>query len=300
MTLIKKHFYKKGKIYCRNHNNIDLQQIQNFYEHNPFPNYEENEDIVSIKKKGDNNPIINQIKKKFRFNQNILELGSGTSQMSIYLALGTNNKIFALDGNLSSLQLAENFITENNINNVKLINADLFDNNFEKESFDLVWSSGVLHHTKDPKKGFFKMVDYLKKDGYLILGLYNKYFRIETQIRKQLYRIFGKKILFYFDPVLKKSKFSDQQIKAWINDQYEHPLESVHTYGEVIEWFDEKNIEIINFYPNFDDYRKLDLFKKNKNDIRNPINRSLLQLSNFFTNYSADGGLFIFIGKKNG
>ena len=71
MTLIKKYFNKKGKIYFRNNDNKDLKLIQNFYEHNPFPNYEKNDDILSIKKKGDNNPIISQIKKKLKFNKKI-------------------------------------------------------------------------------------------------------------------------------------------------------------------------------------------------------------------------------------
>lgn len=299
MIIISKNFYQKNNIYYKLIKNADLELIQNFYEENPFPGFEIMEDIQSIKKKGENNFIIRQVKNKFKFNNKILELGSGTCNMSIYLAAETNNKVFALDGNLSSLQLADKLIQNNKIKNLKLFHADLFDDNFLKSSFDLVWCSGVLHHTQDPKKGFFKIQEYVKKDGYIVVGLYNKYFRVNNYIKKFLYKIFGEKILYNLDPILKKKKLSEKQQKAWIRDQYEHPLESVHTYGEVIKWFDEKNIEIINFYPNFDSCSEFNIFKKSKNDIRNSFNRSILQLSKFFNSHSSDGGLFLMVGKKN-
>ena len=297
--MISKNFYRKENIYVKETDNVDLKLIQNFYEENPFPNYDNNESIQSIKQKGDKNFIIKQIKDKFKFNKNILELGAGTCQMSVYLALGTNNKVFALDANLPSLKLAEKFILNNNIKNVKLFHGDLFQDNFKKESFDLVWSSGVLHHTPDPKKGFFKMLEYVKKDGYVIIGLYNKYFRVSTYIKKILYKVFGKKILFYIDPLLKKNKFSKNQQNAWIRDQYEHPLESTHSYEEVMQWFNEKNVEIINFYPNYQEFSEINIFKKNNENLKNKFNLFILQLSKIFSLYGDDGGLFLMIGKKN-
>ncbi len=48
--------------------------------------------------------------------------------------------------------------------------------------------------------------------------------------------------------------------KAWIRDQYLHPVESLHTIDEVLKWFEENNIEFINSIPSsdFDESNKED------------------------------------------
>ena len=51
------------------------------------------------------------------------------------------------------------------------------------------------------------------------------------------------------DPMLRNKKGNQEQIKAWIRDQYEHPVESLHTLDEVFSWFKENNIEFVNSIP---------------------------------------------------
>ena len=107
-------------------------------------------------------------------------MGSGTSQLSNYLAIGSNNKIFALDATFNSLKLGKDFSLGSNIKNVTFVHSDLFSDTFKDAVFDVVWCSGVLHHTKNPYKGFQQILKYLKDDGYVIVGLYNKIFRFKT------------------------------------------------------------------------------------------------------------------------
>ena len=81
-------------------------------------------------------------------------------------------------------------------------------------------------------------------------------------------------------------------------DQYEHPVESLHTIDEVIEWFGKNDIEFISSIPScdFKNYQNIDLFKKtSKGTI---ISRLFSQISMLFNNLGADGGLFIVVGKK--
>ena len=57
------------------------------------------------------------------------------------------------------------------------INNDFLKYN-NKKKFDLVSSIGVLHHTKNCLKSLSIVINkYLKKDGYLFIGLYNSYGR---------------------------------------------------------------------------------------------------------------------------
>jgi len=71
-------------------------------------------------------------------------------------------------------------------------------------------------------------------------------------------------------------------------------VESLHTYGECIKWFDNNGIEYINSIPNLNS--NFDLFKKS--EVPNVFERFLLQLFMPFTSYGGEGGLFIMIGKK--
>ena len=165
-----------------------VKKITDFYSVAPFPNYEKKDDKSSINYKGDTNYLAKTVKKFIGFNKDILEVGCGTGQLSLYLGIGTNNRVFALDPTLESINLGNKFSIENKINNIKFVNADIFDDLFSDQIFDFIWTSGVLHHTKNPSLAFDIISKYLKKDGYILLGLYNKYGRLRTIFRKLLYK----------------------------------------------------------------------------------------------------------------
>jgi 2-polyprenyl-3-methyl-5-hydroxy-6-metoxy-1,4-benzoquinol methylase len=281
-------------------NDKTVEKVIDFYNEAPFPNYEDNDDKSSINFKGDNNYLASQFKNFIGFNKDILEVGCGTGQLSIYFAIGNNNRIYALDPTLASIQLGNEFSKKNKIQNVKFINADIFDDIFKHECFDFIWTNGVLHHTKDPKLAFDIISKYLKKNGYILVGLYNRFGRLRTLFRRFLYKIFGKFIVMLLDPTLRKlKKGNDNQIKSWIRDQYEHPVESLHTLDEVLKWFENNNIEYINSIPkcNSHEIESTPLFEKSSKGTF--LSRFFSQLSMIFNDLGSDGGLFIVIGKKN-
>ena len=271
--------------------------VSNFYDEAPFPHYDKKENKDTILAKGNANIIASQLKKNFSFNKNILEVGSGTSQLSNYLAIGSNNKIFALDATFNSLKLGKDFSLGSNIKNVTFVHSDLFSDTFKDAVFDVVWCSGVLHHTKNPYKGFQQILKYLKDDGYVIVGLYNKIFRFKTFFLRQMSKIFGKKIIYFFDSHQKKISTEKEKKNSWIEDQYFHPVESMHTFDEVLGLFKKNNIEFINSIPSCNpSYQKKNIFDKvNKGDY---FTRILSQFFSIFSSYGSEGGLFIFIGKK--
>ena len=166
--------------------------------------------------------------------------------------------------------------------------------------FDFVWCNGVLHHTKDPYKAFQIVSKALKDEGYILIGLYNKIGRIRTLFRKYLSKIFGLKVLEIFDPTLKHLKISKEERKSWIKDQYFHPIESLHTLDEVLNWFKNNNIEYISSIPScdFEVVQNYDnLFSKSSEG--SFYSRIINQISMIFNRLGSDGGLFIVIGKKN-
>jgi ubiquinone/menaquinone biosynthesis C-methylase UbiE len=61
------------------------------------------------------------------------------------------------------------------LDNVKIYKTSLMSLPLDNNSFDLVVSSGVLHHTVNPEQGFREMVRILKPGGTFVLGVYGKH-----------------------------------------------------------------------------------------------------------------------------
>ena len=101
------------------------------------------------------------------------------------------------------------------------------------------------------------------------------------------------------DPVLRKTgKDSHDKINAWIKDQYLHPVESTHTFDEILNWFDKNNIEFINSVPElsiFEDQTENFFSKTSRASL---FERILSQIFMIFDRPGAEGAIFIFIGKK--
>ena len=276
------------------------KSVAEFYTVQPFPNYEINENKSTLLLKGDGNELSKRKKKFIGLNKSFIEIGSGTCQLSNYLAAGTNNKIFAFDPTEAALRLGCDFATENNINNVTFVNADIFDDVLKNEVFDFVWCSGVLHHTKDPYGGFQIIQKSLKANGYIFIGLYNKYGRFRTFIRQSLYRVFGKKVVMLMDPYLRSlnKNTAARKINSWIRDQYEHPVEKTHTFDEVLDWFDNHDIEFINSIPSIGLSNDAKFFNQSNSRRGNRFLRIMSQVHMIFGKLGGEGGLFIMIGRK--
>jgi SAM-dependent methyltransferase len=297
---IKEPFFTEERIYKFNIFNKDTLKTKVFYEADPFPNYQNNDNKHTILKKGDGNYLASKIKKIVGYNKKILEVGSGTCQLSMYFSIGTNNLIFALDSSFSSLEKGSQFAKKNNISNIIFVNADLTDDIFFDNYFDFIWCNGVLHHTKEPYFGFTKILKKLKKNQYILIGLYNRYGRLRTIIRKYFYKLFGRKFLYIFDPYLrylcKDFNKNELRINAWINDQYHHPIESLHDINECLFWFKNNKVKFINCFPNLNEGGERDIFQKKLAPTF--LQRFIIQLLMIFSVHSSEGGLFVMIGQK--
>ena len=273
------------------------RKVTEFYDEKPFPNYKDNDNKHTILNKGDKNFLANQFKKFIGYKKNVLEVGCGTGQLSNYFAIGTNNNVVGLDPTKTSLNLAKEFADNNKISNIQFVNAAIFDDVLKDEFFHFIWTNGVLHHTKDPYGAFKILIKSLKKEGYVLVGLYNKLGRLRTILRRCIFKIFGRKIIEKIDPTLRNLKLDENEKVAWIRDQYIHPLESLHTIDEVLKWFKIHNIDFISSIPSSDfDYDYENIFEKKS--IGTFFSRILNQFLMIFNSFGSDGGLFVLIGKK--
>ncbi len=292
----------KNGILCQEIRRDKTIEVTSFYKTAPFPNFEDFQSKRDLAEVVEKNIFLKDLKNSIGFGKTFLEVGSGTSQLSLALAINTNNLIVALDPTKESLKLGVNFANKNNISGVMFFNADIFDNPCEEGFFDYVWCSGVLHHTADTKKGFEIISKWPKPNGLIIIGLYNTIGRLRTNFRQMIYKLsgkskFGEKLVRLMDPHLRKN-ISKEKSFAWFRDQYEHPVERKHSLDEVINWFDENNIKFLGSIPSSTfggSFKKINEMDGNRGTW---FERICAQIMMLFSNLGGEGGLFIVIGQR--
>lgn len=271
-----------------------LTKIQSdFYNDVKFPNYDDVEDFGSLLDKSRRSIFVKKLDDEIPMGSNILEAGCGTGQMSIVLSRYAR-QIYGIDLSKGSLIEAKQFINSNDIKSVHLFRMNIFKLFFEENTFDVIISNGVLHHTYNPKLAFSKLVRVLKPGGIIVIGLYHRYGRIIQKIRQSLIKNFGDS--FKFLDKRFREKISNKKKYAWFLDQYKNPSETTHTYLEVLNWFKVENIEFLSSIP-FDFNPENKLFQKREAKNRFEIFLNEISLA-FNLQQISEGGFFVMIGKK--
>ncbi len=104
----------------------------------------------------------------------MLVAGCGTGQHSIETArrfAGAN--VLAIDLSLTSLSYARRKTDELGLSNIDYAQADILELGSIGRSFDLIESSGVLHHLRDPWQGWRVLLSLLRPGGFMNVGLYS-------------------------------------------------------------------------------------------------------------------------------
>ena len=100
----------------------------------------------------------------FPENSKILEAGCGIgSQTKIIAPKNPSCSFISIDISESSLRQAEEMIRERNINNVSLKRSDIYDLQFDEESFDHIFVCFVLEHLPDPVRALQNLKKVLRK-----------------------------------------------------------------------------------------------------------------------------------------
>ena len=269
------------------------RKVKSFYEDNPFPSYEGLEEFGELVSKGNQNPFTVKLLKSIGYNKLILECGCGTGQLTHFLQLN-NNEVLGIDLSLSSLALALDHKRRNHLTRSSFAQMNIFELAVKDTSFDVVISHGVLHHTFDARQAFAQIVRKVKPGGTIIVGLYNYFARVPTWVRAKLIGVFGPKIDF----VVRSRIHDARKADIWIKDQYYNPHETWHSLDDVLEWFEENDVEFVNATPPIlgtDGEETEGLFDQVLPG--NKAQRVITQLS-WLATISREGALFDVIGRR--
>ncbi len=241
------------------------QKVKSQYEENPYPrwkhgSHQENQKL-SINQAINNDINPNSINHNVDNRQfKVLVAGCGTGQHILNTQRYKNAQITGIDLSVSSLAYAQRKINELGIDNVELIQMDILEVSLLKMKFDIIESSGVLHHMNDPSQGLKALVDVLKNNGFLKLGLYselarkdivearNYIARKDLQANEDSIRVFRETIFSGETPALNSlTKSSDFYTLSSCRDLCFHTQEHRFTINQLQETLKSNELQFLGF-----------------------------------------------------
>jgi len=270
------------------------EAVRRFYERAPFPGYPPRDSLHALRLRAERNRFVRLLDRAIPADARILDIGCGTGQMALYLARA-DRVVVAVDLARPSLQLGAEAAQRFRIDAVRFVQSDLREAGLCAASFDVVYSSGVLHHTPNPRESFARIATLARPGGIIVLGVYNALARLPSRMRRVAARLFGYRFV-PFDPVLRDRSAEPARQRAWLRDQYQHPEEHRHTLSEIQHWFAENDVEFLRSYPSavLGDEPE-DLFTAAVDNWN--IERWLSQIGWMWT-LGHEGGLFFTIGRR--
>ncbi len=147
------------------------QAVQAMYAQRPYPRWKS-------ASKGALHPSVAELSRGMK----ILVAGCGTGQEpALFGNSAPHAQITAVDLSLPSIAYAKRMATElGYAPKIDFMHGDLIDVGKIGRTFDLVVSSGVLHHMKEPEKGWAAILNTLKPGGRMSISLYSKIARDHT------------------------------------------------------------------------------------------------------------------------
>jgi SAM-dependent methyltransferase len=275
------------------------ETVRHFYEAAPFPGYPPRDSLGTLRARASRSEFARLLDRAIPGDARVVELGCGTGQMSIFLATA-DRVVVGADLTRASLELGAAAARRFRVDGVRFVETDLRRAGLRAGAFDVVYSSGVLHHTPDPAASFAAMARLARPGGIVVVGLYNAWARLPHRLRRAMGRITRFRWV-PLDPVLRDRAAEPERREAWLRDQYMHPEEHRHTTREVQRWFRDSGVEYLRTYPDSlfasEPLEEDALFQPAEDDWG--LENWAAQIT-WMKTLAHEGGLWVTVGKKEG
>lgn len=121
----------------------------------------------------------------------ILIAGCGTNQAAVFAHANRRAHVVAIDVSQTSLDHHEFLKKKYDLTNLEIHRLPIEEVSSLDQSFDLIVSSGVLHHLADPLVGLRSLAGSLRTDGVIGIMLYATYGRLGVEMLQSVFRELG-------------------------------------------------------------------------------------------------------------
>jgi SAM-dependent methyltransferase len=155
--------------------------------------------------------------REYKPDLDILIAGCGTNQAAVFAYMNRDAKVTAIDISQPSLDHEHYLKDKHGLSNLELHLLPIEEAATLGLEFDLIISTGVLHHLAEPKTGMQALASCLRPDGVVALMLYARYGRIGVELMQSVFHDLG----------LRQDEESVQMVKETLaNLNEEHPIQS--------------------------------------------------------------------------
>jgi ubiquinone/menaquinone biosynthesis C-methylase UbiE len=231
------------------------QQVVAMYERHPFPAYADKfrkaAEEMYLKMR-----LLGVAAEEYT-GKTILDCGCGTGEFTCWYA-ARGNRMTAIDLSRPSLEHAKAYARQYELDSlIDFQHGSVLEMDFPNNSFDMVYSYGVLHHTPDPYRGFQNMVRVCKPGGIVIVSVYSRYSRYILRQKQRLIGLlagddiekrcqWGKRL---FPITARKLKLrAHDESDSVLYDQFAIPHESLHTVGEILGWLSDNDLDYLGAF----------------------------------------------------
>lgn len=127
----------------------------------------------------------------YRPDLDILIAGCGANQAAVFAFTNRAANVVAIDVSQSALDHQRYLKDKHGLDNLELHLLPIEEVSALGQDFDLIVSTGVLHHMADPLTGIKALAGCLRREGAMGLMLYAKYGRIGVELLESVFRDLG-------------------------------------------------------------------------------------------------------------
>lgn len=189
---------------------------------------------------------------------NILVAGCGTKQAAVIAYCNPTCQVTGIDISETALAYEQRLKAQHQLLNLNVFKADLVEAGKTGQQYDLIVSTGVLHHLKEPEIGLQSIARLLKPDGVMSLMLYGRSARTGVYMLQEAFRILGltqsqadvasvKSVLASLPPshpaTIYLKRASDLGYDSGIVDTFLHPQDRAYSVLEIASFLEQANLQ---------------------------------------------------------
>lgn len=129
--------------------------------------------------------------RRYKGDMDILVAGCGTNQAAVFAYTNPHARVVAIDVSQPSLDHHRSLKQKYGLRNLDLQLLPIEEVGTLERDFDLIVSTGVLHHLADPLVGMKSLAACLRREGVMAVMLYARYGRVGVEMLQSVFRDLG-------------------------------------------------------------------------------------------------------------